>query len=117
MDARRTLGATGESLAADLYRKLGFTIVDRNWHCTAGELDLVVASGDLLVFCEVKTRRCDFFGSPAEAVGYQKQARLRRLAAAWMAEHRSGHANVRFDVVSVLVGDSQPEVTHLPDAF
>ena len=117
MDARRSLGATGESLAADLYRRLGFTIVDRNWRCASGELDLVVASGRLLVFCEVKTRRTDFFGSPAEAVGYQKQARLRRLAAAWMGEHRSGHRNVRFDVVSVLVGDCEPQVTHLPDAF
>ena len=117
MDARRTLGATGEALAADLYRKLGFTILDRNWRCASGELDLVVASGDLLVFCEVKTRRSDFFGSPAEAVGYQKQARLRRLAAAWMGEHRSRHANVRFDVVSVLVGAREPRVTHLPDAF
>ncbi len=117
MDARRTLGATGESLAADLYRKLGFTIVDRNWRCASGELDLVVASGHLLVFCEVKTRRTDFFGSPAEAVGYAKQARLRRLAAAWMSEHHAGWKNVRFDVVSVLIGETEPQITHLPDAF
>lgn len=117
MDARRTLGATGESLAADLYRKLGFTIVDRNWRCNSGELDLVVSSGNLLVFCEVKTRRTDFFGTPAEAVGYHKQARLRRLAAAWMAENHPGPVDVRFDVVSVLIGDSAPRITHLPDAF
>ena len=117
MDARRTLGATGESLAADLYRKLGFTIVDRNWRCSSGELDLVVASGNLLVFCEVKTRRSDFFGIPAEAVGYQKQARLRRLAAVWIAENHPGTVDVRFDVVSVLVGDREPQITHLPDAF
>jgi putative endonuclease len=117
MDARRTLGSTGESLAADLYRRLGFRIVDRNWRCRSGELDLVVAAGDLLVFCEVKTRRSDYFGSPAEAVGYQKQARLRRLAAAWMNERRLGAVNVRFDVVSVVMGESQPQITHLPDAF
>jgi putative endonuclease len=117
MDARRTMGSTGESLAADLYRKLGFRIVDRNWRCPSGELDLVVTSGDLLVFCEVKTRRTDFFGSPAEAVGHHKQARLRRLAAAWMNERRPGAVNVRFDVVSVVMGESQPQITHLPDAF
>jgi putative endonuclease len=117
MNARRTLGATGESLAADLYRKLGFTIVDRNWRCNSGELDLVVACRDLLVFCEVKTRRSDFFGSPAEAVGYAKQARLRRLAAAWMSEHGDGWRNVRFDVVSVVIGETEPQITHLPDAF
>jgi len=117
MDTRRTLGAMGESLAADLYRKLGFTIVDRNWRCRSGELDLVVACGDLLIFCEVKTRRTDFFGSPAEAVGYAKQARLRRLAAAWMSEHNAGWKNVRFDVVSVLIGETEPQITHLPNAF
>ena len=117
MDARRTLGATGESLAADLYRKLGFTIVARNWRCNSGELDLVVASGKLLVFCEVKTRRSDYFGIPAEAVGYQKQARLRRLAAAWITENHPGPVDVRFDVVSVLVGEREPQITHLPDAF
>jgi len=117
MDARKTLGATGESLAADLFRKLGFKILDRNWRCSSGELDLVVASGNLIVFCEVKTRRSDFFGTPAEAVGYQKQARLRRLAAAWMAANHPGKVNVRFDVVSVLVNDGPPRITHLPDAF
>jgi len=117
MDARRTLGATGESLAADLYRKLGFTLLDRNWRCSSGELDIVVASGDLVVFCEVKTRRSDFFGTPAEAVGYHKQARLRRLAAAWMAANHPGKVNVRFDVVSVLLDDGQPRITHLPNAF
>ncbi|MGH2752104.1 MAG: YraN family protein [Actinomycetota bacterium] len=117
MDARRTLGQSGEALAADLYRKLGFTILDRNWRGRSGELDLVVASGNLLVFCEVKTRRTDYFGGPAEAVGYQKQARLRRLAAAWMSDRRPGDVRVRFDVVAVLVGRSELEVTHLPDAF
>ena len=117
MDARRTLGQVGEALAADLYRKLGFRIVDRNWRCRSGELDLVVGRGDVLVFCEVKTRRTDYFGGPAEAVGYQKQARLRRLAAAWMNQHRPGHVRIRFDVVAVLIGDREPEVTHLPDAF
>ena len=117
MDARRSLGDVGERLAEDLYRKLGFSILDRNWRSSAGELDLVVARRDLLVFCEVKTRRSDFFGLPAEAVGYHKQVRLRRLAAAWMNEHRPGGVRVRFDVVSVIVGESGPEVTHLPDAF
>ena len=117
MDARKTLGRAGEALAADLYHKLGFSIVDRNWRCRSGELDLVVARSDVLVFCEVKTRRSDYFGGPAEAVGYQKQARLRRLAAAWMNEHRPGDVRIRFDVVAVLIGHSEPEVTHMPDAF
>lgn len=117
MDARRTLGQAGETLACDLYRKLGFTILDRNWRCREGELDLVVAHGDLIVFCEVKTRRTVYFGAPAEAVDYRKQARLRRLAAAWMNDRRPRRARIRFDVVAVLVDDRGSQITHLPDAF
>jgi len=116
MDARRTLGRTGEELAAELFAKLGFAILDSNWRCRSGELDLVVGRGDLLVFCEVKTRTSDYWGGPAEAVGFQKQARLRRLAAAWMSERRPGDVRVRFDVISVLMR-REPEITHLPDAF
>jgi putative endonuclease len=117
MDARPLLGRTGEDLAADLLSRLGFTIIERNWRHAAGEIDLVAASGDLLVFCEVKTRRTNKWGEPSEAVGYHKQARLRRLAAAWMSERRPGQVRVRFDVVSVIVRDAQTEVVHLPDAF
>ena len=117
MHARTRLGTIGEGLAADLYRKLGFAIVDRNWRCTAGEVDLVLRRGDLVVFCEVKTRTSDRFGVPSEAVGFHKQARLRRLAAIWLRERVSGRAQVRFDVVSVIVRDTGPELTHLPDAF
>lgn len=117
MYTRSALGRTGEDLAVDLLRRLGLKILDRNWRCAAGELDLVAAAGDLLVFCEVKTRKTNKWGEPSEAVDWNKQARLRRLVAAWMREHRPGHVQVRFDVVSVIVRDSQTEVVHLPDAF
>jgi uncharacterized protein (TIGR00252 family) len=100
------LGTDGEDLAADWYRQHGFTIVDRNWRATFGEIDLVAASGSLLVIAEVKTRRTDAFGSPALAVGPAKQRRLRRLAAAWLAEQGAHRRyDVRFDVVAV-VGDT-----------
>lgn len=117
MDARPALGRTGEDLAADLLARLGFTVLERNWRRPGGEIDLVAAAGDLLVFCEVKTRRTNKWGEPSEAVGFDKQARLRRLAAAWMSERRPGRVRVRFDVVSVIVRDAHTEVVHLPDAF
>ena len=71
----------------------------------------------LLVFCEVKARRDDRFGAPAEAVDRTKQMRLKRLAARWLADHRPGAVDIRFDVVSVIVRDGRCELTHIPDAF
>jgi len=76
--------------------------VDRNWRCSDGEVDLVVVRrrDRLVVFCEVKARRSGRFGSAAEAVGRDKQARLRRLAGRWLAEHRGGASGIRFDVAA-----------------
>jgi putative endonuclease len=117
MDERRLLGRAGEDAAARLFRRRGFTVLDRNWRCEGGELDLVARRGRLVVFCEVKARSSSLYGEPFEAVGTRKQARLRRLAGRWLAEHRCRTNEIRFDVVSVLVGDGAPRVTHLPDAF
>jgi putative endonuclease len=118
VDARPDLGRRGEDAAARWFRRHGFAVVERNYRCgRSGEVDLVVRRGDLVVFCEVKTRGHDRWGVPAEAVGYAKQARLRRLAAAWLSERRPGPVDVRFDVVSVIVRDGRSELTHIPDAF
>ncbi len=117
MHARSILGHDGEAAACELYRRLGFEVVDRNYRSGRGELDLVARRGETLVFCEVKTRRSDQWGLPAEAVDRSKQARLRRLAAAWLAERKPGYAEVRFDIVSVIVRGQKLEVTHIPDAF
>jgi putative endonuclease len=83
-------------------------VLDRNWRCRDGELDLVARSRGTLVFCEVKTRSAAWFGEPAEAVSPTKQARIRRLAARWLQEHRqrlgARPAVLRFDVVAILDG-------------
>ncbi len=77
-------------------------MVERNWRCELGEIDLVVAQDGLLVVVEVKARATDRFGSPALAVDERKQRRLRRLAAQWLVEHPEHRRNdVRFDVVAV----------------
>jgi putative endonuclease len=117
MDARPALGRAGEDLAVELYRRLGFRIVDRNFRCPSGEIDLVARRDGTLVFCEVKTRTTDRWGEPSEAVGPMKQARLRRLAGQWLAQRRPGPVQVRFDVVSVIVRGARTDVTHVPDAF
>lgn len=100
--AKDAVGAYGERVAARFLEEAGLTVLDRNWRCSAGELDLVLTDGPALVFCEVKTRSGLGYGDPAEAVGLVKAARLRRLAMLWLEEHGSGWSEIRFDVVSVL---------------
>jgi len=117
MDARMDLGRAGEDAAERLYRKSGFQVLERNYRCTAGEIDLVVRRGPLIVFCEVKARRTDRWGEPSEAVHHGKQARLRRLAAVWLSDRRPGPVDIRFDVVSVIVRRGRVEVRHIEDAF
>jgi putative endonuclease len=102
--ARRMLGAVGEARAASWYEARGWTVLDRNWRCREGELDLVLARDAAVVFCEVKTRSSLAYGSPADAVTPTKQRRLRRLAVRWLAEHEVRAGLIRFDVAAVLPG-------------
>jgi putative endonuclease len=102
--ARLALGAAGEDEAAAWYSAHGYRVVDRNWRCRDGELDLVVRRGRELVFVEVKTRRTDRYGIPAEAVTPAKQRRLRSLAGRYLDATGSRAGSLRFDVVSILAG-------------
>lgn len=106
--ARQAHGAFGEAQAARWYEARGYAVLDRNWRAgRAGEIDLVLGLGGVVVFCEVKARSSSAFGEPFEAVTGAKQARIRRVAAAWLAAHpppdRRGR-DVRFDVASVRSG-------------
>ncbi len=98
--SNRARGQWGEDLAARHYTRAGYEILDRNWRCDLGELDLVVTRGDLTVFSEVKTRRTDAFGPPAAAVTPDKQRRICRLAFEWMRSHGK-YGPIRFDVVAI----------------
>lgn len=102
---RLDLGAAGEAAVADWYRANGYDVVDTNWRCRQGELDLIVRKGRILVFCEVKTRTTDAFGAPAEAVTREKRDRIRRLAAVWLEDAPFRAREVRFDVAGVLNGE------------
>ncbi len=101
-DGRRALGRYGEDLAARYLTEQGLQVLDRNWRCPHGEIDLVARDGDCLVFCEVKTRRTERFGGAVEAVDRRKAARLRRLVAAWLQSHDERAARVRIDVIGIL---------------
>jgi putative endonuclease len=111
---RQELGRAGEALAAARLEATGLRVVARNWRCRDGEVDLVAAGPGVLVFCEVKTRRGNGYGSPAAAVTPAKQARLRRLAAAYLAASATPPCRVRFDVVAVSwPRGGAPAVDHL----
>jgi putative endonuclease len=108
------LGAYGERLAARRLIGEGMVLVDRNWRCAQGELDLVLRDGEVLVFCEVKTRASAAYGHPLEAISPAKCERLRRLALRWVEEHGARPDGLRIDVVGVLLGErGEPEVEHL----
>ncbi|HLN76544.1 MAG TPA: YraN family protein [Nocardioidaceae bacterium] len=111
---RSALGAYGEALAARHLIEQGMVVLDRNWRCDLGEVDLVLRDGRVLVVCEVKTRSSLAYGTPIEGVTEQKAARLRRLAARWLSDHEVHPDEVRIDLVGVLVPPSGPvEVDHV----
>jgi putative endonuclease len=118
MRVTAALGRFGEDVAAARLVEGGLEIVARNWRCRDGELDIVARDGDVLVFCEVKTRSGDRFGTAAAAVVPRKAARVRRLAAQWLREHDHARSPIRFDVVTVRRDVVGPlEIEHIRGAF
>lgn len=118
MAAKDALGRRGEQIAARHLAARGLTIIERNWRCPQGEIDLIARDRDELVFVEVKTRSSVAFGHPLESITPVKLARLRRLAAAWCDAHPGGHDTIRIDAIAVIaprVGDV--EVEHLERVF
>lgn len=116
--AKDAVGAYGERVAVRYLVNQGMALLERNWRGTAGEIDIIARDGDTLVFCEVKTRRSETFGIPAEAVIPPKARRIRLLAQQWMSSRGLRPRDVRFDVVSVRPQVSGPaEVSHLRGAF
>lgn len=112
--SRSALGAYGEQVAARHLAHEGLVVLDRNWRCGEGELDLVLREGDLLVVCEVKTRSGIGCGTPHEAITEAKLDRLRRLAERWRVEHGVSPSGVRLDLVAVLRGRRGPaQVEHV----
>ena len=105
MRTRREVGTSGEDLAAAWYEANGYVVIDRNWRCRHGELDLVLRNGRQVVFCEVKARTGVGFGLPGEAITRDKKQRIRFLAARWLEDAKPRPAEIRFDVAAVLGND------------
>lgn len=115
---RVALGGWGEDVAAGFLADRGLRIVDRNWRCRAGEIDLVALDpvARAVVVVEVKTRRSEAYGGPLAAVDHRKAARLRRLAGLWLAEHPQPLPQVRIDLLAVWWRPGRvPLVQHVTD--
>jgi len=117
MAAKDLLGIRGEDLAASALLDAGMIVLDRNWRCSQGEIDIVATDGVETVFVEVKTRSGTAFGHPLEAITAKKLARLRRLAAAWCEAH-PGHHRIRIDAIAVIAPSTgTPTIEHLRRVF
>ena len=113
----RDKGSGGEELALTHLQKRGYVILDRNYRCRYGEIDLVAKDGSTIVFVEVKSRRSTAFGSPEEAVGTVKQKKLSTAALCYLMEKHLDDRSARFDVVTILSSGEKPEIRIIRDAF
>lgn len=116
---RKSVWKTGEDLAAKTIRQAGMRILQRNYRCVVGEIDIIALDGEDLVFVEVKTLRTDDIGDPEEHIHEGKQRKIERVARQYLNEHHTKNRPCRFDVVAVVLGDpaSDPQIRHHRDAF
>ena len=113
-----TIGARGEELATAYLRDQRYTILERNFRCKGGEVDIVARDGKTLVFVEVKTRRSDAYGVPQLAVTPFKQRQISKAALTWLAKQRLTDSPARFDVIAIVLHDpGKPVIEQIRNAF
>lgn len=110
----QALGRLGEQVAVDYLLAHDYTILERNWRCRRGELDIVACKGNAVVAIEVKTRRGTRYGAPLESIGYIKARRLRSLLALWVRERKPGRTRLRIDAIGITYGEgARPRIEHI----
>ena len=118
----KELGQIGEQIAREMLEDKGFTIVQHNYRCRIGEIDLICVMGKLLVFCEVKSRKSFVFGIPAEAITTEKIRHIRRVASWYLSQKMCIYRlyddfDMRFDVIEIVVVGDEYEINHIENAF
>lgn len=114
---KHVLGLYGEKVAGQYLQSLGYEILERNWRCPLGEIDIIVRDHARYVFVEVKTRNGAGFGHPFEAITEIKVGRLRKLVGEWCRSRQLSGIDVRIDAVSVMVNRGKVELEHLKQVF
>ena len=117
LDRRKEHGNRGEDLAASYLRRQGLTLVQRNYRCKIGELDIIARLDDTLIFVEVRSTTTGYLESPMISVNERKQKKVTDTARWFVQQARLNHLNVRFDVVAVEFGQEKARITWIPDAF
>jgi putative endonuclease len=117
MDKRKRTGRRGEEIAAAYFVEQGYKILQRNWRCSSGELDIVMESNDTLVFVEVRTRTSRLFGLAEESITPAKQTRLVELAQTYLQQTASPHPSWRIDIAAVYLGAGAPQINHIKNAI
>jgi putative endonuclease len=112
------VGSRGEELAAAFLERNGFRIVERNFRCKGGEVDIIARDGKTIVFIEVKSRRTLSYGVPQLAVTPFKQRQISKAALTWLSKKRLHDSPARFDVIAILLDNSYShQIEHIRDAF
>jgi putative endonuclease len=116
-NSKQALGREGERLAELFLKQKGYKLVERNYRCRGGEVDLIVLDRRIIVFVEVKTRTDHEFGSPLEAVAPRKQRRMILAAQLFLHQKKLHERDARFDVVGISWPGAEPVVEHIQNAF
>jgi putative endonuclease len=116
-EPRQAVGKAGEEAAVEFLRQRGYRILERNYRCRFGEIDLIAQDGTVLAFVEVKTRRSNTFGPAAAAVTRAKQRHLIKASQTYLVQRKRTKDVCRFDVVTVELGAQQPAIELIKDAF
>ncbi len=114
---RSEVGRKGEQLAFRYLKRRGYRIVELNYRCPLGEVDIVAREGDTIVFVEVKTRRDASYGRPREAIGFKKRSQLSKVAQYFLKVRRAEHLSARFDVMEIEIDEDGPRIELLKNAF
>jgi len=115
---KANLGAAGEKAARDFLRRAGYKILETNFRCPQGEIDLIALDGETIVFVEVKTLAADHAADPEDKIDYHKQRKLMQVARAWLTKHRYPERAYRFDAVAVVMAsDETPQIKHIEESF
>ena len=116
-DSRIGMGKQGEDIAVEYLKRADYRIIERNYRCIFGEMDIVARDGDTTVFVEVKSRRSERFGEPQASVGPAKQKKLSMIALNYLKDRGLLNCNARFDVVAIKFSSAGTNVELIPNAF
>lgn len=109
-------GAKGEQLASNFLKNKGYSVLEINWRFKNLEADIIASIDETIVIAEVKTRKSNYFGEPETFVDKQKQKNLRKTANEYI-ERNNLDMEVRFDIISIVMGNKEMKINHIEDAF